>query len=60
MTNLKLSSKFPRPVSDPFASYASVFGIIQEFFQAKGRRAREKSFAGNAHDAYRLGLNVRD
>jgi L-fuconolactonase len=42
------------PVSDRYATYAALFGIVREFFATKGRRASEKFFAGNAVDAYKV------
>jgi L-fuconolactonase len=41
------------PVSERFGDYATVFGVVQEYFQGKGRRAQERFFAGNAQDAYK-------
>ena len=42
------------PVSARFASYATVFKIVDEYFSAKGRVAREKYFAANGSRAYRV------
>jgi predicted TIM-barrel fold metal-dependent hydrolase len=42
------------PVNARFASYATVFGIVKEFFDGKGRAASEKYFAGNARVAYKV------
>ena len=41
------------PVSNRFATYATLFTIVRDFFQAKGDRALRKFFAGNATDAYK-------
>ena len=42
------------PVSARFASYATVFGIVNEYFGAKGRVALQKYFAANAGLAYKI------
>jgi predicted TIM-barrel fold metal-dependent hydrolase len=42
------------PVSARFASYATVFGIVNEYFGAKGRAASQKYFAANADVAYKV------
>lgn len=42
------------PVSARFASYATAFGIVKEYFGAKGRVAWQKYFAGNACLAYKV------
>lgn len=44
------------PVSERFASYATVFRIVEEYFRAKGRRAWQKFTAENARDAYKVDL----
>ena len=41
------------PVSARFASYGTVFAIVNEFFGAKGRVASQKYFAANASIAYK-------
>jgi predicted TIM-barrel fold metal-dependent hydrolase len=40
------------PVSDYYASYAGVSGIVKTYFQSKGQAAAEKFFRGNALAAY--------
>jgi predicted TIM-barrel fold metal-dependent hydrolase len=42
------------PVSARFASYATVFGIVNGYFGAKGRSASQKYFAANAALAYKI------
>ena len=42
------------PVSARFASYATVFGIVNEYFTARGPTALKKYLAGNARIAYKL------
>lgn len=42
------------PVSARFASYATVFGIVNDYFGAKGRVALQKYFAANAGLAYKV------
>jgi L-fuconolactonase len=41
------------PVSQNCATYAAVYGIVSEYFEAKGKTAREKFFARNALAAYK-------
>jgi L-fuconolactonase len=41
------------PVSERFAKYATVHGIVQTYFAERGRRAEEKFFLGNALAAYK-------
>jgi L-fucono-1,5-lactonase len=41
------------PVSAPFAPYARMHGIVQEYFRLKGPGATEKYFARNAQRVYR-------
>ncbi len=41
------------PVSDRFASYATLFTIVRDYFRGKGERAVNKFFAANAHVAYK-------
>ena len=41
------------PVSERFASYATVQRIVSEYFQGKGRGVAEKFFARNAVAAYK-------
>lgn len=41
------------PVSEVFAPFATVFGIVQRYVQALGDRAERRYFAGNARTAYR-------
>ncbi|MBI3461876.1 MAG: amidohydrolase family protein [Planctomycetes bacterium] len=41
------------PVSERFASYATVQRIVREYFQGKGRGVAEKFFARNALAAYK-------
>jgi L-fuconolactonase len=41
------------PVSERFASYATVHGIVHAYFTERGRRAAEKFFQGNALTAYK-------
>ena len=41
------------PVSDRFAKYATVHGIVRAYFAERGRRAEEKFFLGNALAAYK-------
>jgi predicted TIM-barrel fold metal-dependent hydrolase len=40
------------PVSEPFAPYATVFSIVDQFVQARGPTAVEKFFFKNAQRAY--------
>ena len=40
------------PVSDNGAPFATVVGIVQDYFTAKGERAARKYFAGNAQTVY--------
>jgi predicted TIM-barrel fold metal-dependent hydrolase len=42
------------PVSARFASYATVFGIVKEYFGGEGRAASQKYFAANAGLAYKV------
>ena len=42
------------PVSARFASYATVFGIVKGYFEAKGRVALKKYFTANAGVAYKV------
>ena len=42
------------PVSARFGSYATVFGIVDDYFATKGRAAWRKYFAGNAGVAYKV------
>ena len=42
------------PVSARFASYETVFRIVNEYFTAKGAAAREKYFSKNARRAYKV------
>ena len=42
------------PVSARFASYTTVFGIVDGYFGAKGRAAWQKYFAENASVAYKV------
>jgi predicted TIM-barrel fold metal-dependent hydrolase len=42
------------PVSDAFASYATVFELANEFLTGKGKTARAKMFGKNAVAAYKL------
>lgn len=42
------------PVSARFASYATVFSIVREYFSSHGTEALARYFAGNARIAYRL------
>ena len=42
------------PVSDAFATYATVFKLADEFLAAKGKEARAKIFGANAVEAYGL------
>jgi L-fuconolactonase len=42
------------PVSARFATYATVFGIVDDYFSAKGGTSRLKYFAGNAGVAYEV------
>jgi L-fuconolactonase len=41
------------PVSDRFANYATLHGIVRRYFADRGRRAEEKFFLGNALAAYK-------
>ena len=41
------------PVSERFASLATVQGIVADYFRSQGRRAEEQVFAQNAKSAYR-------
>ena len=41
------------PVSDRFATLATVQGIVADYFSAKGKSAAGKFFAGNAATAYK-------
>jgi L-fuconolactonase len=41
------------PVSALYADFATVHGIVREYFSAKGEAAARKYFAGNAHRAYK-------
>jgi L-fuconolactonase len=40
------------PVSGRYASYATVYGIVAEYFRNKGAAAAPKFFSGNARSAY--------
>lgn len=42
------------PVSARFASYGTVFGIVEAYFKGKGTAAAEKYFRRNASQAYAL------
>lgn len=42
------------PVCLHFATYGTVLGIVQAYFDAKGRSASTKYFARNARQAYRI------
>lgn len=42
------------PVSERFASYATLFAVVQAFFADKGRQAQENFYAANARVAYKL------
>lgn len=42
------------PVSDRAADYATVIGIVANYFRTKGRAAAQKFFHANARQAYRL------
>lgn len=42
------------PVSARFASYDTVFGIVNEYFGVRGRPALQKYFAANAGVAYKV------
>jgi predicted TIM-barrel fold metal-dependent hydrolase len=42
------------PVSDAFASYATVFDLAAGFVKSKGKVAFDKVFGGNAKSAYQL------
>lgn len=42
------------PVSERFATYGTVFGIVRKYVQTKGQACTDKFFAGNAVAAYRL------
>ena len=42
------------PVSARFASYSTVFSIVDSYFQSKGTSVAEKYFSRNARAAYRL------
>jgi len=41
------------PVSERYATYTTVYGIVAEYFRAKGPRAAEKFFSGNARAVYK-------
>jgi L-fuconolactonase len=41
------------PVSERCAGYGTILGIVGEYFQAKGKGARDKFFARNAQAAYK-------
>ena len=41
------------PNSDPVGTYEQVFGIVNEYFTAKGREAAEKYFWKNSVAAYK-------
>jgi predicted TIM-barrel fold metal-dependent hydrolase len=43
------------PVSDNYASYASLLGIVSAYFSAKGKATAEKFFRNNAQAAYKFG-----
>ena len=41
------------PVSNRFASYPTVLGIVREYFSERGKEAGEKYFSRNAQSAYK-------
>lgn len=41
------------PVSQRYATYATVFAIVREYFQGKGKAASEKFFGSNSQAAYK-------
>lgn len=43
------------PVSARFATLSQILGIVRPWFEARGQRAAEKYFAGNARRVYRIG-----
>jgi predicted TIM-barrel fold metal-dependent hydrolase len=42
------------PNSDQWAPYATVFGLVRDYFATKPRRVAEKYFSGNSRAAYSL------